>query len=164
MPTATCQPIYATETSGVWGTATELPAGGSGFFIAVSCTDPTDCSAIGTSDGVLSLDRSAGVWSAPATIASDNGTIVVTSLSCTSTGNCTTVGYEAGGGGKGPGVTSPRWMAHGAFPPRSQCRVALAVAPCTESTAPTPTTARRSATRTLLILAVALARPCTQPR
>ena len=111
------QPIYATETSGVWGTATELPASGSGSFSGVSCTDPTDCSAIGTSGGdALYSTESAGMWSAPTTMASDSGTaVVVTSLSCTRAGNCTAVGYESGGGGQGPGVyltqTDGTWSA-----------------------------------------------------
>ena len=111
------QPIYATETSGVWGTATELPASGSGSFSGVSCTDPTDCSAIGTSRGdALYSTESAGMWSAPTTMASDSGTaVVVTSLSCTRVGNCTAVGYESGGGGQGPGVyltqTDGTWSA-----------------------------------------------------
>ena len=92
------QPIYATETGGVWGTATELPAGASGSFTGVSCIDPTDCSAIGNSDGgALYATETAGAWSTPATIVSDSGTIVVTGLSCTVAGNCTAVGYDSRG-------------------------------------------------------------------
>ena len=97
------QPIYATETGGVWGTATELTASGSGSFTGVSCTDPTDCSAIGTGNGdALTSTESAGVWSAPTTITSNSGTIVVTGLSCTGAGDCTAVGHEPGSE-EGPG-------------------------------------------------------------
>jgi hypothetical protein len=110
------QPIYATESGGVWGTATELQTSGSGAFSAVSCTDPTDCSAIGTSAGeALYSTESTGVWSTPTTLASDGGTVVVTGLSCTSPGNCTAVGYNTGAGGQGPGIylsqTDGTWSA-----------------------------------------------------
>jgi hypothetical protein len=45
-------PFYVTESGGTWGTATEIPSSpsGSGQFDGVSCTDATDCTAIG-SDG-----------------------------------------------------------------------------------------------------------------
>ena len=111
------QPIYATETGGVWGAVTALQASGSGSsFTGVSCTDLTDCSAIGTRAGnALYSTESAGVWSAPTTIASGSGTVVATSLSCTGAGNCTAVGYDAGLGGKGPGIyltqTDGTWSA-----------------------------------------------------
>jgi hypothetical protein len=99
------QPIYATETAGVWGTATELVTSASGSFTAVSCIDPTDCSAIGNSPGeALDATETAGDWSSPTTIASDSGTTVVTGLSCAGAGTCTAVGYDGGPGGQGPGI------------------------------------------------------------
>ncbi len=110
------QPVYATETDGVWGAATELTTSDSGSFTAVSCTDPMDCSAVGNSTGeALYSTETAGAWSTPTTIVSDSGTIVVTGLSCTSAGNCTAVGYDSGLGGQGPGIyltqTNGAWSA-----------------------------------------------------
>jgi hypothetical protein len=110
------QPIYATETAGVWSTATELTTSNSGSFSEVSCFDPTDCSAIGNSSGeALYSTETAGAWSTPTTIVSDSGTIVVTGLSCVSGGNCTAVGYASGPGGQGPGIylnqTNGTWSA-----------------------------------------------------
>jgi hypothetical protein len=110
------QPIYATETDGVWSTATELTTSDSGSFTAVSCFDPTDCSAIGTSTGeVLYATEAAGTWGTPSTIVSDGGTIVVTGLSCVSAGNCTAVGYDSGPAGQGSGLylnqTNGTWSA-----------------------------------------------------
>jgi hypothetical protein len=110
------QPIYATETGGVWGTATELATSASGSFTAVSCIDPTDCSAIGNSAGeALDATETAGAWNTPTTIASDSGTIMVTGLSCSGAGTCTAVGYDGGPSGQGPGIylnqTNGAWSA-----------------------------------------------------
>jgi hypothetical protein len=116
--TARQQPIYATETNGTWGKATEVlapggnpawtPSGGGGFS-SVSCTTAADCTAVGE-DGVL-LDpgvlqetlpivatETHGSWGTASEVESRaaNLTEAFQSVSCTSPEDCT-AGVGEGG-------------------------------------------------------------------
>jgi hypothetical protein len=62
---ANVQPIYVTETNGVWGKVKEIasPLGG-GSFSGVSCTSATHCTAVGTDGQGFPIypTELAGVW------------------------------------------------------------------------------------------------------
>jgi len=100
-------PIYATETNGTWGpfTVFTVPAalGSSGYFTGVSCTDATDCTAVGA-DGngqPFSVTETHGVWGPAATEVpvpipggDSNLGSQFSSVSCSNALDCTAVGYE----------------------------------------------------------------------
>ncbi len=98
----TDDPVYDTETNGVWGPITVVNGslGGSGSFASVSCVDASDCVAVGT-DGngqpIYAVD-SGGVWG---TVNEDTGATggggEFSSVSCTSLGVCTAVGGDRAG-------------------------------------------------------------------
>ena len=94
-------PIYATETAGTWGLATEITSSvGGGFLTAagaeltsVSCTAVGDCTAAG-GNGPMYATESGGTWG-PATFL-DTETFVgnFNGVSCTSATDCTAVGDD----------------------------------------------------------------------
>jgi hypothetical protein len=89
-----------TETNGTWGSIVEVSISGSfnGYFTGVSCTDATDCTAVGTdSNGDPIADTETnGIWlqviAIPGTIEGDGE---LSGVSCTDAGDCTAVGYGA---------------------------------------------------------------------
>jgi hypothetical protein len=91
-------PFYVIESGGSWGPAVEVNAQDQfGGFSAVSCIDPTDCTAVGQQGGAQSMydSESAGVWSPPADVQSPQGFGQFNGVSCTDTTDCTTVGQDA---------------------------------------------------------------------
>lgn len=87
-------PIYAVETAGRWGAVKQVKdvsgQGTGATFDSVSCTAPSDCTAVG--NGPVYATESAGVWG-PATYVPDVlGNFE--GVSCTSAGNCTAVGGD----------------------------------------------------------------------
>jgi hypothetical protein len=97
----TDQPIQATETDGTWSPLTLLPAAaGVGDLAAVSCSEPGDCTAVGSDIGnqsIYSTDatETAGVWAALTQLATrTTGAGSFTGVSCPSAGNCTAVGAD----------------------------------------------------------------------
>ena len=98
----TDDPVYDTETNGVWGPITVVNGslGGSGSFASVSCVDASDCVAVG-SDGngqpIYAVDTG-GVWGP---VNEDTGATggggEFSSVSCTSLGVCTAVGGDREG-------------------------------------------------------------------
>ena len=66
--TSTSSPFYATESGGTWGPGTEVPGagGGGGYFQGVSCTDASDCTAVGvTKRPPMYATESGGTWGRP---------------------------------------------------------------------------------------------------
>ena len=92
------QPIYATETSGSWSGATEIPApGGAGMFNGVSCVDAADCTAVGE-DGYgqpIYATETSGVWGGATETSAPGGGGQFNGVSCTTAGGCTAVGEDA---------------------------------------------------------------------
>jgi hypothetical protein len=96
-------PIYATETAGVWGSATELPAplGGGGVFRGVSCTSPRNCVAVGAdtyeSGHPIAVTESAGTWGVPVEVSTPSIGGQLNGVSCPVAGDCTAVGVDSNG-------------------------------------------------------------------
>lgn len=94
-------PIYATETAGKWGVATEVTSSVGGFFFSaagagftsVSCTSVGNCTAVG-GNGPMYATESGGTWG-PATFL-DTETFVgyFNGVSCTTATDCTAVGDD----------------------------------------------------------------------
>jgi len=92
-------PIYATESAGVWSPASVVPltpGRGGGQFRAINCQGPGDCTAVGqdvninlgpVSVGIYAV-LSGGVWG-PVTELSTGG---LDELSCTDSTDCTAIG------------------------------------------------------------------------
>jgi hypothetical protein len=112
------QAFVATETSGVWGTAKEVPGtaalnkGGVAEIGAVSCATAGNCSAGGYyTDGsghlrVFAVGETSGVWGTarqvPGTAAlNKGGEALVNSVSCAMAGNCSAGGTYTDGHGHG---------------------------------------------------------------
>jgi hypothetical protein len=111
------QAFVVGQVNGVWGTAVEAPGtaalntGGGAQVSVVSCGSPGDCSAVGdysdTSgpmDQVFAIDEVTGTWGTaqqiPGTAALNAGASAgVSSLSCSSPGNCGAGGYYADASG-----------------------------------------------------------------
>ncbi len=107
------QALVASEVSGVWGDAQEVPgsgtlnAGGIGAISSVSCTTPGNCAAVGDyHDGSmrsqsLIVSEAQGVWQSaietPGTAALNAGGGASTeSVSCVAPGNCEAGGFYTG--------------------------------------------------------------------
>jgi uncharacterized repeat protein (TIGR01451 family) len=101
------QPIYATETAGTWGTPVEVPVPPAfapyvfGDFTAVSCSDASDCTAVGyvynsisSKNQPIYATETAGVWGTPVEIASASAFGYFYGVSCTDALDCTAVGYD----------------------------------------------------------------------
>jgi hypothetical protein len=103
------EPMEATETSGRWGQAAEIPAPSNAgtdpnaVLKGISCTSEGNCTAVGTyedSSGngqAMEATETSGTWdqAAQVTAPSNTGTnpeALLYSISCTSAGNCAGVG------------------------------------------------------------------------
>jgi hypothetical protein len=87
-------PFYVTETAGTWGQFTVIPGlGGGGQFRAVSCTDATDCTAVG-GGGQFFATETDGTWGPLTGSGGDN---TFEGVSCTDASHCTAVGGYNGG-------------------------------------------------------------------
>ena len=111
--TVDLQAFVADETGGTWGAARQVPgtaalnAGGYAQATSVSCASPGNCAVGGTYAGTSHVGRAFivneknGTWgkaeevpgTAPAVAKDDSQ---VTSVSCSSAGNCSAAGYEDG--------------------------------------------------------------------
>lgn len=101
--TATDEPYIETETGGTWSNATVWDLSSSylyGDLGAISCTSDGDCAAGGYAQGdstspntsvPVAMSETDGTWSAPTVLVAAGGE--VSSLSCTSAGNCLAGGY-----------------------------------------------------------------------
>jgi hypothetical protein len=131
------RPMYATESAGAWGPATEInasPGGHGGFFSGVSCADTGDCTAVGgDSNGQpMYATKSGGTWRTPREMTVSSGGHDVSQVSCTNTADCTAVGFD---GGEPP--HQPMYVTE-SIPPR---RTVSAVSPKTgPTTGGTPVT------------------------
>jgi len=95
-PAYSFQPIYATETTGVWGATTLVSI--SGDFGSVSCTDTSDCTAVGEgNDQPIHETEVSGVWGAPTAVFSPLGGGSFLGVSCASATDCTAVGVDGYG-------------------------------------------------------------------
>ena len=108
------QAFVASETSGVWHTAIEVPgtavrnAGGNASVSSISCATAGNCAAGGYyRDGsghyqVFVGGESNGVWGTarelPGTAALNLGDAILESVSCAKSGNCAVGGYYSEGG------------------------------------------------------------------
>ena len=101
-------PVYVTETSGTWGPITDIPiVNGGGFagFNSVSCSDATDCTAVGGAvnggpDANLPYyaTETDGTWGPITDIPGAVGGQVATGVSCSDATDCTAVGDAPTGG------------------------------------------------------------------
>ena len=100
----TTEPFYMTESGGTWGSAAVLsaPSGGSGplyiaGFNSVSCSDATDCTAVGGNKfSSIYATETGGTWGPVAVI--PGSPVGIAQVSCTSAGNCTAVGQDTNDG------------------------------------------------------------------
>lgn len=85
------EPLYATETGGVWGAGTEI--GGGGSLEGLSCTASSVCTAIGDVGRSLYATETNGVWAAgPGVAQSTESLSGYSSVSCTAASDCAAVG------------------------------------------------------------------------
>jgi hypothetical protein len=103
-PTFAARPFYATESAGTWGAAIIVGGPGTqGAFYSVSCSDPTDCTAVGGAGpnvlsgkytGAIAATDSGGTWGSFAVVPRANGLDLgdLVTVSCWSATNCTAVG------------------------------------------------------------------------
>ena len=94
------EPAYDAENKGVWVWDTAIQATGNGVFASVSCTQASDCTAVGgDSSGAIYATESRGAWGpigeVPIVGGSNNNQF--TGVSCTDNLNCTAVGWVAPG-------------------------------------------------------------------
>jgi hypothetical protein len=90
--------LFATETAGSWGSATEIPSpSGAGAFNAVSCSGAGDCTAVGGDDQPAYATETAGSWGTPTEIPSLTGSGIFRGVSCTDADDCTAVGENGNG-------------------------------------------------------------------
>jgi hypothetical protein len=94
-------PIYATETAGKWGDATEITTSVGGFFLSaagagftsVSCTSVGDCTAVG-GNGPMYASESGGTWGPATFLDAEKFVGYFNGVSCTSATDCTAVGDD----------------------------------------------------------------------
>ena len=91
----TYYPVYVTESSGSWGSGTEIDTTGEGYFNAVSCVDATDCVAVGDDGQDIYAVESDGTWGPDIEASSDefDTNSGFTDVSCVSTFDCTAVEF-----------------------------------------------------------------------
>jgi len=112
------QAFITASTNGAWTQAAPVVFPGGVLFTiprvrltSVACASVGNCTAVGVywsadgSDKPFTITSTAGAWGAPTTVVFPNGTVptpyvaAARSVSCSSAGNCTAVGYYAVGGG-----------------------------------------------------------------
>ncbi len=114
-----------------WSTPTQIPAPNGGQFTAVSCADPTDCTAVGVTNETstsgpvpIAVTERNGVWG-NLVLFPGGGSLaesVLNSISCSAPGYCTAVGESGedhGAGAHGPTYateTNGVWGPVTAFP------------------------------------------------
>jgi hypothetical protein len=94
-------PMYATETAGKWGVATEITSSVGGFFLSaagagftsVSCTSVGDCTAVG-GNGPMYATESGGIWGPATFLDTESFVGYFNGVSCTSASDCTAVGDD----------------------------------------------------------------------
>jgi hypothetical protein len=93
------EPIYATESAGVWGTPTEIDTADGGEFYSVSCVDPNDCTAVGADyDGsALYATETAGTWGPATDVPGDTSDASLNGVSCVDAQDCVAVGDDLDG-------------------------------------------------------------------
>jgi len=113
--------LVLTETAGTWATGVEaiLPADAAAThqiadLTSVSCNTASDCTAVGsysgTGGGALMLTKSAGTWETgveaalPADASTTEPVAGLSSVSCSSAGNCSAVGGYLDNSGSGQGL------------------------------------------------------------
>ncbi len=99
-----------------WSTPTQIPAPDGGQFTAVSCVDPTDCTAVGFTNETstsgptpIAVTESNGIWG-DLFVFPGGGSLsesVLYSVSCTAPGDCTAVGDS--GEDHGAGAHDPTY-------------------------------------------------------
>jgi hypothetical protein len=99
-----------------WSTPTQIPAPNGGQFTAVSCVDPTDCTAVGFTNETstsgptpIAVTESNGIWG-DLFVFPGGGSLsesVLYSVSCTAPGDCTAVGDS--GEDHGAGAHDPTY-------------------------------------------------------
>ena len=118
------QAFVASQVAGVWATAALVPGleqlnvGGQASILSVSCAGPGNCSAAGRFQTLnhqqgFAATQTDGVWGPAAAIPglvelSGDRTSRVTSISCTSPGNCTAGGTYVGDGDNYQGFVAPQ--------------------------------------------------------
>jgi hypothetical protein len=103
------QAFVVTQANGIWGTAEEVPGtarlnsgGQTAGVSSVSCATPGNCSAGGwytASDGsrpAFVVTQANGIWGTAKKVLNAGGFAAVSSVSCTSPGNCSAGGYYDG--------------------------------------------------------------------
>jgi hypothetical protein len=91
--------IAATESGGVWGTASEVSASSDAVdFRGVSCTGAGECTAVGddSSRQPITATESGSVWGTATEVPSPLA-VDFTGVSCTGAVDCTAVGYDMNG-------------------------------------------------------------------
>jgi hypothetical protein len=103
-PTYTARPFYTTESGGTWGSGIVVAGPGTeGAFYGVSCSDASDCTAVGGAGadvgsgvytGAIAATESSGTWGNFTVIPKPNDVAAghLDSVSCWSATNCTAVG------------------------------------------------------------------------
>jgi hypothetical protein len=119
------QPIAITQTAGHWGPVVELPVSTTyGALAGVSCTTPGNCTATGFNEyqslvyHPLTATEVGGVWGPVSTLPSQESSAALVGVSCTSVGNCTSVGFVDGLDAATPAFAVERsgtWSAETAF-------------------------------------------------
>jgi hypothetical protein len=94
-------PIVVGESSGTWGTASELAPDAASGFSSVSCTAAASCTAIGESSappfGPVVVTESAGAWGTVSAIPVAEGMgAILRAISCASATACTAAGVTFG--------------------------------------------------------------------
>jgi len=97
---ASNDPIYATETNGVWGALAVIPGNdSSGSLAGVTCYSIVDCTAVGSIGFGMTepgwTTETNGVWSIPISIAgTPGGRGAFSGVSCDNPTDCTAVGMD----------------------------------------------------------------------
>jgi Bacterial Ig-like domain (group 3) len=94
-PNPTYYPVYVIESSGSWGSGTEIDTTGEGVFNAVSCVDASDCAAVGDDGQDIYAVESEGIWGPDIEASSDifDTNSGFTDVSCTGAVDCTAVEF-----------------------------------------------------------------------
>jgi hypothetical protein len=120
------QPIAVTETAGHWGPVVTLPFGTGAGLVGVSCLSPGNCTATGLNQQStpedfrpVEAEQVDGVWGPVTELSSPESSAAVIGVSCTSIGNCTSVGFVGSIGAATPAFAVERsgtWSPVTAFP------------------------------------------------
>ncbi len=98
------QPMFAVQSGGVWGRATEITTASGGALLAITCRSVRSCVAVGSSQAgsgqtfPMAITESNGVWGAPSVLrlpahADLQQGNELSAVSCPRVGTCVAVGY-----------------------------------------------------------------------